>query len=94
MLICCSEFEAGPLGLFEAAASGIPILTTRVGNAQFIKGVETFTTAQEAVDRINYWNNNLEKLKTYTDRVTHEVRTNWNMEVLIKKHLSPLLVKK
>jgi glycosyltransferase involved in cell wall biosynthesis len=94
VLICCSEFEAGPLGLFEAAASGIPILTTRVGNAQFIKGVETFTTAQEAVDRINYWNNNLEKLKTYTDRVTHEVRSNWNMEVLIKKHLSPLLVKK
>jgi len=90
-LICCSEFEGGPLGIFEAAACGVPVLTTKVGNAQWIKGIATYETAEEAVRVIQEWNSNLDHLKTYTKSVTDEVRKNWNMEVLIKKHLKPLL---
>jgi Methyltransferase FkbM domain len=91
ILICCSKLEGGPLGIFEAAASGLPVLTTKVGNVQEIEGVATFTTAQEAVDQINYWNTNPEELRNYTLRVTLEVRTNWNMEKLIKRHLGTLI---
>jgi glycosyltransferase involved in cell wall biosynthesis len=36
VLICCSVYESGPLGIFEAAAMGIPVLTTAVGNSKFI----------------------------------------------------------
>jgi hypothetical protein len=90
ILICCSKLEGGPLGIFEAASSGLPVLTTKVGNVQEIEGIFMFSTAQEAVDQINYWNENPEELKTYTERVTQEVRTNWSMEKLVKRHLETL----
>jgi hypothetical protein len=90
ILICCSKLEGGPLGIFEAASSGLPVLTTKVGNVQEIEGIAMFTTAQEAVDQINYWNENPEELKTYTERMTQEVRTNWSMEKLVKRHLETL----
>ena len=85
LLICCSEFEAGPLGIFEAAACGVPVLTRRVGNAQYIKGIATFDTVEEAVQKIQAWSfsNDAE--------VTREVRTNWSMKHLIQKHLQPLI---
>jgi len=65
-------------------------LTTRVGNAQEISGIATFTTAQEAIEQINSWNANLRKLMICTERVTREVRTNWNMEVLVKRSIETL----
>jgi len=91
LLISCSVFEGGPLGIFEASSSGIPVMTTKTGNAQEIEGIVTFTTAQEAIDQINIWNQNLEELKNYTERVTQEVRENWSMKALIAKHMIPII---
>jgi FkbM family methyltransferase len=88
--ICCSEFEAGPLGIFEAASYGVPVLTRPVGNAQYIKGIRTFTTVQEAVDIIHEWKN-FEQLQTYRDDVTKDVRTHWSMQKCIEGYLEPVL---
>jgi len=90
-LICCSELEGGPLGIFEAASCGVPVLTRRVGNAQYVKGIATFDTADEALNTLNTWNGNVDSLRDYARAVTKEVRTNWSMRTLITRHLAPLL---
>jgi glycosyltransferase involved in cell wall biosynthesis len=86
-LLCCSELEAGPLGIFEAASCGVPVLTRPVGNAQHIKGIALFNTADDALAQLDTWNNNIHDLQEYTRKVSHEVRVNWNMRTLIRKHL-------
>jgi hypothetical protein len=91
LFICCSVLEAGPLGIFEAASCGVPVMTTAVGNAQLIKGIFIYDIAQDAVDRINAWNKYPNDLKTYTDTVTHEVRENWSMKTLINRHINSLI---
>jgi glycosyltransferase involved in cell wall biosynthesis len=85
LYICCSQFETGPLGIFEAASSGVPVMTTRVGNAQKIKGIRMFDTAEEAVEYIDYWNVHPDELLDYTRRITNEVRDNWNMEICVRR---------
>ena len=90
-LICCSELEGGPLGIFEAASCGIPVLTRRVGNAQYVKGIATFDTAEEALQILASWNKNVEALRVCTNNVTNEVRNNWSMYALITRHLLPLI---
>lgn len=83
LLVCCSKFEAGPLGIFEAAACGVPVLTRPVGNAQHIDGVAIFDTVDDAVAQIESWNMFPKSLYVYAKHVTREVRENWNMQKLI-----------
>jgi glycosyltransferase involved in cell wall biosynthesis len=90
-LICCSQLEGGPLGIFEAASCGIPVLTRRVGNAQYVKGIALFDTADEALNTLDIWNGNVDGLRKYTKAVTSEVRNNWSMRTLIKRHLVSVL---
>jgi glycosyltransferase involved in cell wall biosynthesis len=90
-LICCSQLEGGPLGIFEAASCGLPVLTRRVGNAQYVKGIATFDTADEALSQLDIWNGNVDGLREYTTAVTKEVRINWSMRTLILRHLVPVL---
>jgi glycosyltransferase involved in cell wall biosynthesis len=90
-LICCSQLEGGPLGIFEAASCGIPVLTRRVGNAQYVKGIATFDTADEALRQLDIWNGNVDGLREYAKAVTSEVRINWSMRTLINRHLVPVL---
>jgi len=89
-LICCSQLEGGPLGIFEAASCGIPVLTRRVGNAQYVKGIALFDTADEALNILDIWNGNVDTLREYTKAVTSDVRINWSMRTLIKQHLVPV----
>lgn len=84
LLVCMSRLEAGPLGIFEAAACGIPVLTRPVGNAQRIRGIEMFDTVDEAVQKIQSWNQDRNALREYTRRITEEVRTNWSMSNLVR----------
>ena len=87
-LICCSQLEGGPLGIFEAASCGVPVLTRRVGNAQYVKGIALFDTADEALGILDIWNGNVDGIRAYTKAVTSEVRINWSMRTLITEHLS------
>jgi glycosyltransferase involved in cell wall biosynthesis len=91
LLICCSQFEAGPLGIFEAAACGVPVLTRPVGNAQLVKGIAMFDTVDDAVAQIRAWNSSIDTLRAHAAAVTAEVRTNWSMEKLITRHIVPLV---
>ena len=89
-LICCSQLEGGPLGIFEASSCGLPVLTRRVGNAQSINGIMTFETADDALRILDTWNGNVDALREYTVAVTKEVRINWSMRTLITRHLVPV----
>ena len=90
-LICCSRLEGGPLGIFEAASCGLPVLTRRVGNAQYVKGIATFDTADDALRQLDIWNGNVDGLREYATAVTKEIRINWSMRTLILRHLVPVL---
>jgi hypothetical protein len=101
LLICASDFESGPLGIFEAAACGIPTLLRRnpsngdnTSNASKIQGIATFETAVEAAEIIRGWNENPTLLQEYARNICAEVRTNWGMEHLIRTHLLPVLKNK
>lgn len=89
LLICCSKYEGAPTGIFEAAALGIPVLTRRVGCAQDVKGIAMYDTVDEAVAQLKYWNENLDVLRDYTRKITHEIRENWGLKTLIERHLKP-----
>lgn len=91
MLICTSSVEAGPLGIFEAAACGIPVLSTKVGNVSVLNSLITFENENEAVEIIQYLNNNPSVLQEYLVKVTDEVRANWSSEFLINKYWRPVI---
>jgi glycosyltransferase involved in cell wall biosynthesis len=93
LFISCSEFEAGPLGIFESASCGVPVLTRPVGNTQHVEGIKTFNTVEEAVSIIQSWNENIDSLRMYRDALTNEVRTNWSMEKCIKTYFKPCIHK-
>jgi glycosyltransferase involved in cell wall biosynthesis len=91
LLICTSEAEAGPLGIFEAAACGIPVLSTKVGNVSELQSLMTFETVEQAVEIIEYLNKNPAVLQEYLVKVTDEVRNNWSAELLISKYWKPVI---
>ncbi len=93
MLIYCSVFEGISTGTLEAAACGIPVISTNVGSAKYIN-FKTFETIDEAVDIINNFNNNLNDLKEYIISLTAEVISNWNWEKQCKQYWKPLFEKR
>lgn len=52
LLICTSTFEGGPLGVFEAVLSGVPVISTNVGRVKELKNIGTFETEEEAIQLI------------------------------------------
>ena len=90
LLICCSCVEGGPFGIFEASASGLPVMSTPVGNMKNIDGLVLFTTVQEAVQQIQVWNDDITSLQEYTESMTREIRTNWTMKVCVDRFMSTL----
>jgi hypothetical protein len=87
LLICCSRVEGGPFGIFEASASGLPVMSTPVGNMKNIDGLVLFTTVDEAVQQINKWNDDITSLLEYTESMTREIRTNWSMKVCVDRFM-------
>jgi len=86
LLICCSEFEAGPLGVFEASAMGKPVLIRQVGNAQLIQNIPTFDTVDEAVTLIEAWNMFPALLRRHCEERARIVRSEWSMQRCIEKY--------
>ena len=86
MLICTSVFEGGPLGVFEAIACGIPVISTKVGNVNELKNIKTFETVEEAVEIINYLNGDETLLQDYITKLTSEVVKNWSWNVIYDKY--------
>jgi hypothetical protein len=95
ILISTSEYEAGPLGVFEAAAMGLPVLISagQRGNAAEITGIREFKDVEEAVEIIAGWQRDPASLAQYSRRVSDVVRAEWDMTTLIEQHLLPLVRK-
>ncbi len=91
LLLCCSELEGGPLGIFEAAACGVAVMSRPVGNAQLIDGIALFDTVEEAVQKIRTFNDAPVEFYAYRRQVTKAVRENWNNQKLITEHIMPWL---
>ncbi len=90
LLVCTSTSEGGPLGILEAAAVGVPVLSTRVGNVARLRTVSFFSTVAEAVAIVRDWQQDADKLRTYAKAVTSEVRERFNWDVLYEQHWKPL----
>jgi hypothetical protein len=52
LLICTSITEGGPLGIFEAIACGVPVISTDVGLVKEMDSIGKFDTVQQACDLI------------------------------------------
>jgi glycosyltransferase involved in cell wall biosynthesis len=57
LLVCTSSTEGGPLGVFEAVACGVPVISTSVGLVQEVDSIHKFETVDQACELI-------EKLKS------------------------------
>jgi glycosyltransferase involved in cell wall biosynthesis len=85
MLVCTSRVEGGPFGILEAAARGIPVMSTAVGNMKDIDGLFIFETTDQAVEQIKKWNNDTQTLISYSRHVTDEVVNNWTMKQCVDR---------
>lgn len=90
MLVCTSVVEGGPLGILEAAACGVPVISTRVGNVARLEHIRFFSSPQEAAALILSLNTSPDALATYTAAVTSEVRQRFNWDVLYSMYWRPL----
>ena len=87
-----STSEGAGLGMLEASACGIPVITTKVGYAYYLKNIKTFETVDEAVELIQWLNNG--NVVEYAKNLTDEVRTNWNWKTVCEKFWKPVFEKK
>jgi len=91
VFLCASAMDAGPLGNFEAAALGIPVLSTRVGNWKYVKSAKFFETEDQAVDILARWHSCPEERIRYAETVRDEIHSLWTNDLLIRTHLLPVL---
>ena len=73
LYICCSTVEGCNLGIPEAAAAGVPVISTDVGCKSRLQKLRTFTTVDEAVAMIQEFRKNAKSLVTYTRDLQLEV---------------------
>jgi len=91
MVICTSTFEGNPLGVFEGAMSGVPFISTRVGNTVELDTVKHFDTVEEAVNIINNFKENQNEFVEYRDTICKEVRDKFEWSILYEKYWKPHL---
>lgn len=91
LFLCASSFDAGPLGNFEAAALGIPVLSTAVGNWCYVKSALCFKTPTDAAQIISFWRANPDARIRYATAVRDEVHALWTNDQLMRSFLVPTL---
>ena len=91
MVLCTSTYEGNPLGVFECAMSGVPFLSTRVGNTIELDTARHFDTVEEAVEIIKEFQENSTKFIEYRDKICSEVREKFEWSVLYEKYWKPHL---
>jgi glycosyltransferase involved in cell wall biosynthesis len=88
-----STFEGAGLGILEAGACNIPVITTKVGYSLYLKNIKTFDTVDEAVILIE-WLGEGNNIKEYTEKLSEEIRRDWNWETICKNFWKPVFEKK
>lgn len=84
MYVCTSILEAGPLGVLECAACGIPVISTNVGYVKELNSIKKFETVEEASEIINYFNEHPDELLEYTETLRKEVEEKFSCKNVIK----------
>jgi len=94
LLIVPSISEGFALPIIEAAACGIPVISTEVGVSRHLRNIQTFKTVDEAVCIINKFKADRQYLRNYTTYLRNEVRNYWNIEYICERYWKPLLEKR
>ena len=81
------EKETGPLPAFEAIASGVPVIGTRVGNFRHVPGPK-FDTVEEALEIIADLKTDPEKVKALALEQYKFVIENYSYKVLAKEWMA------
>ena len=93
MLVVTSVAEGVATSICEAAACGIPVISTKVGYAKQLRNIKTFDTVDEAVAIIKHFNEHSDELKEYSEKLMNEVRTEWNWDLVAHKYWKPAIQK-
>ena len=91
MLVVTSSVEGVATSICEAAACGIPVISTHVGYAKQLRKIKTFETPKEAQEIIQFFNSHPHELETYIRELSDEVRTEWNWTSVAMKYWKPVL---
>jgi glycosyltransferase involved in cell wall biosynthesis len=87
-----STSEGAGLGILEASMCGIPVITTKVGYALCLKNIKTFDTVDEAVELVKWLDEGA--IKEYTEAIMHEIRSEWNWDLICEKYWVPVIEKR
>ena len=91
MLICTAVYEGAGQGIMEAGACNIPVISTKVGYAQYLSNMKTFETVEEAVDIILYYKDHPDELTLYATTLGDEIRGDWNCDLICEKYWKPVI---
>jgi hypothetical protein len=94
MYICTSVNDRGPYGIGEATFCKIPVLSTKTGMGIMFKSIKTFDTPEEAIQIINDFNNNPEKLEAYIEEVYEELHRELNWDHVANSYWRPIFENK
>ena len=83
MLVCPSATEGGPLGVFEAMACGVPVISTAVGLVREFPAMRFFATVEEARLIVNELRDN-SKRAAYANAQYECLRDRFHMGLLLK----------
>jgi len=83
LFLCTSTSEGGPLPIFEAIASGIPVFTTPVGLTKELNTIPKFTTADQCVDLIHHYTQTTTHLLNLIDSQYKEFQNSFSMEAFL-----------
>jgi glycosyltransferase involved in cell wall biosynthesis len=92
VLMYTSSSEGAGLGILEASMCGIPVITTKVGYSLLLKNVKTFDTVDEAVELVKWLDAGA--IQEYTDAMMHEIKTEWNWDLVCEKYWLPVFEKR
>ena len=91
MYICASNYDNTPNPVFEAGACGIPIITTRVGEAQYLikhkwNGLIIQKNKISLKRAINFFVNNPQEINKFKINIRSDIENNWTWERLISSY--------
>jgi glycosyltransferase involved in cell wall biosynthesis len=75
----------------EAACCGIPVIMANSKSIN-IKSIKTFDTVDEAVALIQELSD-IQVLKTYIEKLSEEIRNEWNWKTVCEKYWKPVFEK-